>query len=110
MGDSRRLAVWSSAGAEEKVRAVATDVAARLGWHFRLPQSLRRFRLPSSAADNRSLSTGSLGWATLGSAWQSVAERCNPLQVVAGGCFELYSNYCLRIQAVTASLTARTTL
>jgi len=37
MDDSRRLVVWPSAGAEEKVRGVATDVAARLGWHFRLP-------------------------------------------------------------------------
>jgi hypothetical protein len=34
MDDSRRLVVWSSAGAEEKVRSVATDVASRLGWHF----------------------------------------------------------------------------
>jgi hypothetical protein len=32
--DSRHLVVWSAAGAEEKVIDVATDVAARLGWHF----------------------------------------------------------------------------
>ena len=31
---SRRLLVWSIAGAEEKVGNVATDVASRLGWHF----------------------------------------------------------------------------
>ena len=37
MDDSCRLVVWSRAGAEEKVRGVATDVAARLGWYFRLP-------------------------------------------------------------------------
>jgi hypothetical protein len=30
----RRLLVWSSTGAEEKVATVATDVASRLGWHF----------------------------------------------------------------------------
>jgi hypothetical protein len=34
MDDSRRLVVWSNAGAEQKVRSVATDVASRLGWHF----------------------------------------------------------------------------
>jgi hypothetical protein len=34
MDDSRRLVVWSNAGAEEKVRSVATDVAVRLGWQF----------------------------------------------------------------------------
>ncbi len=34
MDDSRRLVVWASAGAEEKVRSVATDVASRLGGHF----------------------------------------------------------------------------
>jgi hypothetical protein len=32
MDDSRRLVVWSIAGAEEKIRGVASDVAARLGW------------------------------------------------------------------------------
>jgi hypothetical protein len=37
MDDSRRLVVWSIAGAEEKVRGVAIGVAARLGWHFRVP-------------------------------------------------------------------------
>lgn len=34
MDDSRRLVVWSDAGAEEKVGGVATDVASRLGWQF----------------------------------------------------------------------------
>lgn len=34
MDDSRRLVVWSTTGAEEKVEGVATDVAARLGWRF----------------------------------------------------------------------------
>ena len=31
---SRRLAVWSNVGSEEKVRSVARDVASRLGWQF----------------------------------------------------------------------------
>ena len=34
MDDSRRLVVWSNAGAEEKVESVAADVASRLGWQF----------------------------------------------------------------------------
>jgi hypothetical protein len=34
MDDSRRLIVWSDAGSETPVRAVAEDVASRLGWHF----------------------------------------------------------------------------
>jgi hypothetical protein len=32
--DSQVLAVWSDAGAEKQVSAVASDVAARLGWQF----------------------------------------------------------------------------
>ncbi len=35
---------------------------------------------------------------------QPDAKRCNPSQLVAGGRYELYSNYPLKIQAVTASL------
>lgn len=34
MDDSRRLVVWSEVGSEISVRAVAEDVALRLGWHF----------------------------------------------------------------------------
>jgi hypothetical protein len=34
MDDSRRLVVWSKPGAEEKVRGIASDVAARLGWQY----------------------------------------------------------------------------
>lgn len=41
MDDSRRLVVWSSAGAEEDVRSVATDVASRLSWHLRSRQRYR---------------------------------------------------------------------
>jgi hypothetical protein len=37
---------------------------------------------------------------------QSDAHRCKPLQVVAGGRFELYSVYPLRIPAVSASVGA----
>ena len=34
MDDSRRLIVWSDVGSEISVRAVAEDVASRLGWRF----------------------------------------------------------------------------
>ena len=34
MDDSQRLVVWSAAGAEAQVAAVAENVASRLGWRY----------------------------------------------------------------------------
>jgi hypothetical protein len=47
------------------------------------------------------------GHPAIAEAAHSGAKRCKPSQMVAGGRYELYSNYPLQIQAVAASVAAK---